>query len=465
MSPAARPIDSVQLGALFDREREIFARGHPRSRALFERGRGNLLRGVPMSWMSEWHGGFPIYLDEAHGALLTDVDGITYIDFCLGDTGALAGHAAEATRRAVEARFSRGATAMLPTEDAAWVGAELARRFGLPVWQFALSATDANRWVLRLARELSGRRKILVFNGCYHGTVDENVVTLDAAGRPSSRPGNIGAAVDPTLTTEIVEFNDLEALEQRLAAREIACVLTEPALTNAAGIIPPDPGFHDALRELTAETGTFLALDETQTFPTGPGGYCGAHGLSPDFLTIGKAIAGGVPLGAYGMSEEIAAAITERNLPMGDIGAVGGTLAGNALSLAAARATLGEVLTDEAHQQMNALATRFAAGVRAVFASRELPWHLVQIGSRLEYRYTPTPPRNATEAVEALDEDLDAYLHLFLLNHGVLLTPFHNMALISPATEAAQVDRHTEVFAAAVDSLRATTSRSEAHPG
>jgi glutamate-1-semialdehyde 2,1-aminomutase len=412
-----------------------------------------------MSWMSEWHGGFPIYLAGAEGALLTDVDGITYVDFCLGDTGALAGHAPKAVGAAVEAQYSRGATAMLPTEDAACVGKELKRRFGLPVWQFSLTATDANRWVLRLARELSGRQKLLVFNGCYHGTVDETVVALDVTGRAISRSGNIGSAIDPTVTTEVVEFNDIDALERILATREIACVLTEPVLTNAGGIIPPAPDFHSSLRELTQQTGTYLALDETQTFPNGPGGYTGEHGLQPDFLTIGKAIAGGLPLGAYGMRLAVAAAITKRELEMGDIGAVGGTLAGNALSLAAARATLGEVLTDEAHERMNALGARFADGVEKVIRTRELPWHIVQIGSRLEYRYLPAPPRNASEAFDAVDEELDAYLHLYLLNRGVLLTPFHNMALMSPATEPGHVDRHTEEFAAAVDALPALSSR------
>jgi glutamate-1-semialdehyde 2,1-aminomutase len=444
-----------ELSALLDRERQLFAELHPRSRALYRRGRRVLLRGVPMSWMTEWPGAFPVYLDRARGAVLTDVDGLEYADFCLGDTGALAGHGAEATLRAVAERFENGATTMLPSEDAAWVAEELRRRFGLPVWQFSLTATDANRWVLRLARALTDRPKVLVFNGCYHGTVDETVVALDERGQVISRRGNIGPAFDPAATTKVVEFNDVEALESALASVDVACVLTEPALTNAAGIIAPDPGFHDALRELATRTGTFLALDETQTFPTGPGGYTGAHELTPDFLTIGKAIAGGVPLGAYGMRKEIATAIDARGLEMGDVGAVGGTLAGNALALAAARATLGDVLNDDAHARMNLLAERLAAGLRQAIAERSLPWHVVEIGSRLEWRYSPHPPRNAREAFAAADAELDAFLHLFLLNRGVLLTPFHNMALISPATEKVHVDRHVEVFAGAADSLLA----------
>jgi glutamate-1-semialdehyde 2,1-aminomutase len=442
-----------RLTELLHLERRTFTERNPRSRALFDRAKQTLLNGVPMSWMSCWAGGFPVFVAEASGARVTDVDGHAYVDFCLGDTGAFAGHAAGATAEAIRARFARGATTMLPTEDAAWVGAELARRFGLPVWQFSLTATDANRWVLRLARELTGRVKILVFNGCYHGTVDETVIELDRAGRPAVRPGNAGAAFNPAQTTEVIEFNDIPALERALRTRAIACVLSEPALTNAAGIIPPQPGYHQALRELTASTGTYLILDETQTFPAGPGGYTGEHGLSPDFLTIGKAIAGGVPLGAYGMRREIADAITAAKLDMGDVGAFGGTLAGNALSLAAARATLANVLTDEAHRRMNGLGARFAAGVKRVITSRGLPWHIVQLGARLEYRYSPDPPRNATESADAMDEELDAYLHLYLLNRGMLMTPFHNMALMSPATQEADIDHHTGIFAEAVEEL------------
>ena len=454
----ASRIDRARLSRLSERERRAFSQRNPRSRALFDQARHTLLNGVPMSWMSHWAGGFPIFVAEANGASLTDVDGHTYADFCLGDTGALAGHAPSATAGAVRAQYERGATTMLPTADATWVGAELARRFGLPVWQFSLTATDANRWVLRLARALTGRNKILVFNGCYHGTVDETVVRLDQNGSPAARPGNAGAALDPVQTTEIIEFNDIQALERALETRTIACVLTEPALTNAAGIIPPQPGYHQVLRQVTARTGTYLVLDETQTFPAGPGGYTGENGLSPDFLTIGKAIAGGIPLGAYGMRREIAEAIIKANLNMGDTGAFGGTLAGNALSLAAARATLGKVLTDEAYHWMNSLGARFADGVVSVITASGLQWHIVRIGARLEYRYTPEPPRNGTESAHAADDELDCYLHLYLINRGVLMTPFHNMALISPATQETHVDRHTQVLAAAVEELLARDS-------
>jgi glutamate-1-semialdehyde 2,1-aminomutase len=331
----------------------------------------------------------------------------------------------------------------------------MASRFGLPKWQFTLTATDANRFAIRLAREITGRSRILVFSYCYHGTVDETFIVVGPDG-PVSRDGNVGPPVDPTETTAVVEFNDTEALEEALDGEEIACVLTEPALTNI-GIVLPEPGFHDALRELTRRTGTLLAIDETHTFSAGPGGYTAAHALEPDLLTIGKAIAGGVPAGAFGMSQEVADRILEQaGADYEDTGGVGGTLAGNALSAAAIRATLDEVLTAEAFERMIELATRFTAGVQEVIDDRGLPWHVVQLGARAEYGFLPEPPRTGGEAAAGSDPELEEYLHLFLLNRGVLITPFHNMALMSPATEREDVDRHTEAFAEACGQLVAS---------
>ena len=444
-------IDRARLRRLIDRERATFAERHPRSRERFAETSKTLLGGVPMSWMTMWTGGFPLFFAEASGARVTDVDGHTFVDFCLGDTGAMAGHAPEPTARAVERQVRRGTTVMLPDEDAAWVGEELVRRFGLDAWQFSLTATDANRWVLRMARALTGRPKVLVFNYCYHGTVDETVISIED-GVPQARPGNVGPAVDPTVTTKVVEFNDVEALRKALAPGDVAAVLAEPALTNI-GIVLPDPGFHDALRAATRETGTLLIIDETHTFSSGPGGYTAAHGLDPDILTIGKSIAGGVPIGAYGLRRDLADRILALDVDLEDVGGVGGTLAGNALSLAAARATLGEVLTDEAFERMIGLAERYTAGVQEVLESRRMPWNIVQLGARAEYRFTPEPPRNGGESAAAHDGELDAYMHVYLMNREVLITPFHNMALMCPATVEADVDRHTEVFAAAVDEL------------
>jgi glutamate-1-semialdehyde 2,1-aminomutase len=446
-------MDRRRLSSLIPEERERFAREHPRSRSLFEAAGRNLLAGVPMSWMAKWPGGYPIFAAEATGAQITDADGITYVDLCLGDTGAMAGHAPSATSAGVAVRYRRGATMMLPTEDSIWVAGELERRFGLPLWQLTLSATDANRFAVRLARQVTGRRRVLVFSYCYHGTVDETFIVLGPDARPMSREGNVGPPVDPTETSAVVEFNDVEALEGVLREEEIACVLTEPALTNI-GIVLPQPGFHDALRELTRATGTLLLIDETHTFSAGPGGYTGAYGLEPDLLTIGKAIAGGVPAGVFGMSEEVAERVLgQYGADYEDTGGVGGTLAGNALSAAAIRATLEEVLTADAFERMIELAGRFTEGVWRTLDRHGLPWHVVQLGARADYGFLPDPPVNGGEAAAGADPELEEYLHLFALNRGVLITPFHNMALMSPATEAADVDRHTEVFAEACELL------------
>jgi glutamate-1-semialdehyde 2,1-aminomutase len=446
-------VDRQRLAALNARESESFAAARPRSRALAERARASLLGGVPMTWMMRWAGPFPVFLAEAHGARVVDVDGHEYVDLCLGDTGAMAGHAPAPVVQAVAERAARGMTAMLPTEDSLRAGEELARRFGLPLWQFTLSATDANRFAIRMARELTGRPKILVFNGCYHGTVDETFATLRADGSVGVRPGNVGPPVDPALTTKVVEFNHVDALAAALAAGDVACVLAEPALTNI-GIVLPEPGFHEALRTLTRETATLLIIDETHTFSAGPGGYTAAHGLEPDLLTIGKAIGGGVPVGAFGVTEELAGrALASEEADYEDVGGVGGTLAGNALSLAAVRATLEEVLTEVAFGRMTELGERLAAGIDGAIAAAGLPWHVTRLGCRAEYRFTPHPPRNGGDSAAAGDEELERFLHLYALNRGVLMTPFHNMALICPATTEADVDRHTEVFAAALGEL------------
>ena len=449
---AAALLDRLRLGTLLDRELARFTESNPRSRELFERGRGTLLGGVPMSWMTKWAGGFPLFLREATGARIVDADGHEYVDLCLGDTGAMAGHAPPATVAAVAEQAAHGITAMLPSEDAITVAEELTRRFGLRGWQFTLSATDANRFTIRLAREITERPKILVFDYCYHGTVDETFATLDGD-RVVARPGNVGPPVDLALTTRVVQWNDAGALEQALAPGDVACVLAEPALTNI-GIVLPEPGFHDALRELTHRTGTLLIIDETHTFSAGPGGCTAAWGLEPDLLTIGKAIGGGVPAGAYGMSDEVAERIAAREgADYEDVGGIGGTLAGNALSLAAVRATLTEVLTEKAFGRMIPLAARFAAGVADVIEDAGLPWHVTELGARAEYRFSATPPRNGAESAAAGDEELERFLHLYTLNRGVLMTPFHNMALMSPATSEADVDRHTAVFEEAVRDL------------
>jgi glutamate-1-semialdehyde 2,1-aminomutase len=447
-------IDLTRVQSLMQREQQRFIDDHPKSKALFERAGKSLLGGVPMNWMVKWAGAFPPFVREAQGAHFYDVDGHRYVDLCLGDTGAMTGHSPSATVQAIEEQARRGITLMLPSEDAIFVGEELQTRFGLPYWQFALTATDANRFSIRLARQITGRPKILVFNWCYHGTVDETFITLkDGVAR--ARRGNIGPPVDPTVTTRVVEFNDLPGLEQALAARDVACVLAEPALTNV-GIVHPEPGYHAALRELTRNYGTLLILDETHTICAGPGGYTRAENLNPDFLVFGKPIAGGVPGAAYGFTAEIAQRILDQHsLEDCDVGGIGGTLAGNALSLAAMRATLTKVLTREGFDRMIPMAERWTAGVQQVIAEFGVPWNVTRLGCRAEYLFSPRPPRNGTEAHDAMDFELERFMHLYAMNRGILLTPFHNMALMCPQTDASDIDQHTRVFGEAVRDLLA----------
>jgi glutamate-1-semialdehyde 2,1-aminomutase len=445
-------IDRQVLTRLHAEEERRFIDIHPQSAVLAKEAQLNLLGGVPMAWMTRWPGSFPIFFESASGAHFTDVDGHDYIDFCLGDTGAMTGHGLPQVAEALYAQALRGISTMLPSTDAAWVGAELAHRFGLPVWQMAMTATDANRFVLRFARTLTGRSKVLVFDWCYHGSVDEALATLDASGDTVARPGNIGAAVDPSSTTVVVPFNDLAALEAALATGEIACVLAEPALTNI-GIVLPDPGYHEELRRLTRKYETLLIIDETHTICVGPGGATAAWDLEPDFFVIGKTIGGGMPAAAYGMTAEIA----DRLGPIigstaVDVSGIGGTLTGNALAMAAVRATLSSALREEDFAHMIPLATAWTDGVRATIDRHTLPWHVQQLGGRAEYWFCP-PPRDGAAAAAAVDEQLDAFMHLWALNRGILLTPFHNMALLSPHHTAADVDAHTEVFAAAVSAL------------
>ena len=443
----------TKLDKLFYEETQLFRKTHPKSYQLYQRARKSLHGGVPMLWMIRWAGSFPVFVKSAKGAHFTDVDGRDYIDFCLGDTGAMTGHAPEATVRAITEQIQKGITLMLPYEDVIWVGEELQRRFGLPYWQFALTATDANRFALRMARLITGRPKILVFNYCYHGSVDETLISLDEEGTPMSRPNNMGPQVDPRETSKVIEFNDIAALETALSARDVAAVLAEPAMTNI-GIIHPEPGFHDALRAMTRKYGTYLIIDETHTICTGPGGYTASYGLRPDFLTLGKPLAGGVPAAIYGFTEEVSDAFSERlAVDDADVGGIGGTLAGNALSIAAMKATLQDVLTEEFYSKAIALQEQFTAGVEAVIQEFSLPWIVKQLGNRSEYWFRPKPPKNGSEAHAALDPELDRYMHLYALNRGILMTPFHNMALISPETTKKDVDYHTKVFREAVASL------------
>jgi glutamate-1-semialdehyde 2,1-aminomutase len=458
LSPAG--VDPARVDALLERELANFAERHPRTRELHDRARESLLDGVPMNWMVKWAGPFPLFLDSASGAHATCADGHEYVDLCLGDTGAMAGHGPAPVIAAVERQLSRGITTMLPTEDAAWVGAELGRRFGLPSWQFTLTATDANRFSLRIARAITGRPFVAVHEWCYHGSVDETFAVLDgtpgdapADRRVVARRGNLGPQVDPAQTTRVVPFNDLEALDAALADGRVAALLIEPALTNV-GIVLPEPGYLEGVREITRRHGTVLIHDETHTICAGPGGVTGAGGCEPDMLVIGKTIGGGIPVAAYGMTEAIADRV-RATVPIedSDVGGIGGTLAGYALSMAAARAALGEVLTDAAFARMLPLAERWEDGVNAAISRHGAPWSVTRLGARAEYHFMPYPPRDGAEQIAHVDTDLERLLHLWVMNRGVLMTPFHNMALMSPATTEADVDRHSAAFDEALAAL------------
>jgi glutamate-1-semialdehyde 2,1-aminomutase len=442
--------DKVKI--LLEHEQTHFKQTHPRSFELYGRAKNSLLAGVPMHWMTRWPGGFPVFVAEAKGATFKDVDGNTYIDLCMGDTGAMTGHAPEALKPVILEQLSKGITTMLPSENALWVAEELQRRFGLKYWQFALTATDANRFSLRLARAVTQRPKILVYNGCYHGTVDEAYISL-YDGKAQSRLGNIGPQIDPTLTSKVIEWNDVEALKNALKPGDVAAVLAEPVMTNV-GIVQPEPGYHDALRTITRKYGTLLIIDETHTISAGVGGYTKAHGLEPDILTIGKPLASGIPAAAYGFNEDFAAkAQAVIQAPYADTGGIGGTLAANALSLAAMRATLEHILTEEAYTRMIPLAEIFEKDVQTIMQKYNLPWHVTRVGCRVEYLFREQVAKNGSEAMAGQDADLDAFIHLYMMNRGILLTPFHNMALMSPETTLEQVKRHGEVLEEAVKAI------------
>jgi len=445
-------ISREKLKKLQEREANRFVAEHPRSGELYRRAQGSLLGGVPMNWMKKWAGEFPVFVTHAKGAHFTCADGKDYVDLCLGDTGAMTGHSPNVVAEAVARRAKDGITLMLPTEDAIFVGEDLKKRFGLPYWQFTLTATDANRFSIRIAREITQRSKILVYHYCYHGTVDETFATVHD-GVVGPRRGNIGPPVDPAETTRIVEFNNLNTLEDALKHNDVACILAEPAMTNV-GIILPDPDYWKNAQQLAKRYGSLFIADETHSICAGPGGCTAEWKLEPDMLVFGKAIGSGIPGATYGCSEEVAQRISARiHLEDCDVGGIGGTLAGNALSLAAMRATLENILTVPNFAKMISLAERFNEGVAAEIKKHGLPWNVQRLGCRAEYTFCQRPPRNGGESAAAADFEMERFLHLYALNRGVLLTPFHNMALMCPDTTTADIDHHTRIFAEAASEL------------
>jgi glutamate-1-semialdehyde 2,1-aminomutase len=450
-----RGVPADRLKAVLAAEEFLFANRNPRSAALAKEGARHWLRGVPMHWMVDWPTPFPLAIKEASGVTLTDTDGNRYADFCLGDTGAMFGHAPPAIVAALQTQAARGLTTMLPSEDAAAVGRLLAQHFGLPLWQVTATASDANRSVIRWARAATGRDKLLVVNGCYHGAVDDTFVALEN-GKARNRPGLVGEVRDVTATTRVVEFNDLAALERALASEDVALVLLEPVMTNC-GMVLPDEGYHAALRKLTRKHGTLLAIDETHTISSGPRGYTGTNGLEPDFFILGKPIAGGVPAAVYGMTAEVEAMI-EKGLADREPGysGIGTTLSGNALQLALMRVVLEHVLTDETYARAMPLAEALEAGIARLIAHHGLPWHVVRVGLRVEFVCSPDRPRNGTEAGLVAHNEIEHTLHLFALNRGIVITPFHNMMLVCPATTTSDIER---LIAVLDDGMAALTGR------
>lgn len=434
-----------RLDTLAQREARRFAASRPKAKAALDKRAGNFLDGVPLHWMKDWPMPHLPLVAKAKGARITDIDGYEIDDFCLGDTGSMFGHSPAPVAKAIRQQATRGLTYMLPTEDALEAGALLTETFGPFRWQIATTATDANRFAIRVARAVTGRPKILVFNGCYHGTVDDTMVEL-ANGRTQNRQGLMGQVADLTLGATCVEFNDLAAVEAALQTGEIAAILTEPVMTNSCMVLP-DAGFHDGLRTLTRRYGALLIIDETHTISSGLGGYTGVHSLSPDMFVVGKCVAGGLPTAVWGMTDEIAARYDTANAARapGHSG-MGTTLSANPLQFVCLKATLAEVMTAKNYAHMEKLAERLAHGLARVIDSHHAPWHVVRVGARVEFICAPGPLRNGAEAAHAHQPQVEAALHTALLNRGSLIAPFHNMMLISPATKKRQVDRLIAAF-------------------
>jgi glutamate-1-semialdehyde 2,1-aminomutase len=446
-------INRNRIENLLEKETNYFVQQHPKSATLHKEAEKNFIDGVPMNWMVKWPGKYPLFMTQANGSRLIDVDNHTFVDFCLGDTGAMTGHCPSLITDKLKAQFDKGFTTMLPIAEVNSVGKALEKRFKLPYWQICISATDANRFALRIARGITKRQYVVTFNYCYHGTVDETLATLDENRNVIPRAGNLGPQVSPVHTTRVVEFNNIDDLENALKDEQVACVLMEPAMTNI-GIILPEPGYLEKVRELTKKYGTVLIFDETHTISASPSGYSGKYGPLPDMLTIGKAIGAGIPAGTYGMSAEVAQRFKNTiDYENCDTSGIGGTLSGNPLSVIAIKASLEHILTEENYKIMIEMATVLGKDIQKIIDAYNLPWCVVQLGCRVEYWFCKSVPRNGSGAAAAHDPLLYKYMHLFCLNRGILITPFHNMVLISPNTTYEDIDHHTEVFKEAVEYL------------
>ncbi|MBD3786546.1 MAG: aspartate aminotransferase family protein [Sphingomonadales bacterium] len=445
-------VSPARIAALAARESEIYASARPKTRAALAAGSGAFLDGVPMHWMRDWPQPFPMLVARAQGAVIEDLDGHVIDDFCLGDTGSMFGHSPAPVAAAIIEQAGRGLTYMLPTQAALEAGALLAERFGPMLWQIATTATDANRFALRVARAVTGRPRVLVFDGCYHGTVDDAMVCLDD-GRTVARPGLVGQVADLTDLAVAATFNDLASVEAALAAGDVAAILTEPVMTNSCMVLP-EPGFHAGLRDLATRHGALLIIDETHSISSGLGGYTRTHGLQPDIFVVGKCVAGGVPTAVWGLSPDVAdrfRAYDATRAP-GHSG-MGTTLSANPLQFAALVATLRHVMTPESYARMEAGAAQLCAGLTKAVTAHGAPWHVLRVGARVEFICAPGPLKNGTDAARAHAPALEAAVHQALLNRGCLIAPFHNMMLISPQTSSDQIDRLIEAFDAVLGQL------------
>jgi glutamate-1-semialdehyde 2,1-aminomutase len=440
VSTARRPeLGDQALRRVLQRERDTFIASHPSSARLAASSAAHWLDGVPMHWMRDWSTPHPVFVKRAQGVEVEDVDGNRYVDFCLGDTGAMFGHSPPPIARALASAGAAGITAMLPVERVARVGDKLAAMFGLPFWQMTQTATDANRAALRWARAITARPRVLVFDGCYHGTVDETLVRTAPGGATRPRPGLIGMNPEVATTTDAVPFNDLAAVEQVLARGATAALLAEPVMTNI-GMVLPAPGFLAELRTLTRRYGTLLVIDETHTLSSALGGYSRAARLDPDVWVCGKAIAGGMPCAVFGFTADVEAGMRRvQAARAGGHSGLGTTLSANALALACLEACLDELMTESSYSAMLASADHLEAGLRRLFAAESLDWHVARVGARLEFGFG-APPRDGVQSELQVDPQLEHAIHLYLLNRGILLTPFHNMMLCSPVTTPAHAD-------------------------
>ncbi|MBX3608897.1 MAG: aspartate aminotransferase family protein [Hydrogenophaga sp.] len=456
MTAAAHAISAQRIATLQQAERERFIATHPRSMAQAEAARAHFLFGVPLHWMRDWPSPATLAVERAQGVTLTCADGLTYADFCLGDTGAMFGHSPAPLAKAIAEQAAQGLTCMLPSTRSVAVGEALQTVFGLPMWQMALTASDANRFVLRWARAITGRTQLLVFDGCYHGAVDDTLVDLDrTSGSTLPRPSVLGQVHNHHAFTRVVPFNDLGALEAALAQGDVACLLAEPALTNF-GLVPPREGYWRAARELCRRHGVLFVMDETHTVSTALGGYAKAHRLAPDMLVVGKAVAGGLPCAVYGFTHDVAERMVaaKERAPEGHSG-IGTTLAGNVLTMAALEAALKHLHTEASYSQMLRTAAALESGLLQRIRQGAMPWTVTRLGARMELQFMPRTPRHAQDVRELAQTELEALTHLFMLNRGVLLTPFHSMMLISPATTAPDVQRLLGVFDELLQALKA----------